>query len=145
MLTQYMNVIIAALVILAVLLIGLMMWRTFGGNVKGRRGQRLGISEYHEIDKMRRLVLVRRDNVEHLILIGGPQDVVIEQRIGPPGTASFAADPAPELEPVVEHATKPIAMRPVRAPVFGDRRPAPLRPVEREEPGLAPPRRDPER
>lgn len=135
-----MNVIIAALVILAVLLLALMMWRTFGGNVRGRRGQRLGISEYHEIDKMRRLVLVRRDNVEHLILIGGPQDVVIEQRIGPVGMSSFApADDGPDEGPV-----KPIAMRPApRAPGFGERRPVPIRPGERDEPPLVPPRREP--
>jgi hypothetical protein len=33
------------------------------------------------VDTRRRLVLVRRDNVEHLILIGGPSDVVVEQNI----------------------------------------------------------------
>ena len=47
----------------------------------GRKGQRLGISEYHEIDKTRRLVLVRRDETEHLILIGGAQDLVVESGI----------------------------------------------------------------
>ena len=47
----------------------------------GRKGQRLGISEYHEIDKTRRLVLVRRDETEHLVLIGGGQDLVIESGI----------------------------------------------------------------
>jgi hypothetical protein len=35
------------------------------------------------IDNQRRLVLVRRDDVEHLILIGGPTDVVVEQNIVP--------------------------------------------------------------
>ena len=113
---QYMNVIIAALIILAVLLVVLMVWRTFAGRVRGRRGQRIGISEYHELDKMRRLVLVRRDNVEHLILIGGPQDVVIEQSITGPGLASFAED------------DKPIPMRPApRAPGFGERKVALVR------------------
>src|SRR4029077_3346500 len=29
----------------------------------------------------RRLVLIRRDNVEHLLIIGGPSDVVVEQNI----------------------------------------------------------------
>jgi hypothetical protein len=33
------------------------------------------------VDSHRRLVLVRRDDVEHLILIGGPTDVVVEQNI----------------------------------------------------------------
>jgi Flagellar biosynthesis protein, FliO len=129
---QYMNVIIAALVILAVLLIILMVWRTFAGRVRGRRGQRLGISEYQELDKMRRLVLIRRDNVEHLVLIGGPQDVVIEQSITSSGLASFASE-----EP------RTIPMRPApRAPGYGDRKPPALRPVEREEPAIATRNRD---
>ena len=33
------------------------------------------------VDGRRRLVLVRRDNVEHLLMIGGPSDVVVEQNI----------------------------------------------------------------
>jgi hypothetical protein len=33
------------------------------------------------VDSHRRLVLVRRDDVEHLLLIGGPTDVVVEQDI----------------------------------------------------------------
>ncbi len=70
-----------AVIAVMALLIGMMVWRSISPRVRGRRGQRLGISEYHELDKMRRLVLVRRDNVEHLVLIGGPQDVVIETGI----------------------------------------------------------------
>ena len=79
LINQYSNVIIAALVVLALIIVILLVWRALSPSVKGgRRGQRLGISEYHELDQTRRLVLVRRDNVEHLILIGGPADVVIE-------------------------------------------------------------------
>ena len=33
------------------------------------------------VDGRRRLVLVRRDNVEHLLMIGGPSDIVVEQNI----------------------------------------------------------------
>src|SRR5262249_61867671 len=33
------------------------------------------------VDSRRRLVLIRRDNVEHLLLIGGPSDVVVEPNI----------------------------------------------------------------
>ena len=35
----------------------------------------------HAVDARRKLVLIRRDNVEHLIMIGGPNDVVIESTI----------------------------------------------------------------
>jgi len=127
---QYMSALIAALAVLAALIVAILIWRAVNLKVRGRRGQRLGISEYHELDKTRRLVLVRRDNTEHLILIGGPQDLVVEQGIGIPGSQSFA--PLGD-----EAASQPIPIRPApRAPVFGDRRP-PLRSVEREEPQLA--------
>ncbi len=33
------------------------------------------------VDGRRKLVLIRRDDVEHLLLIGGPTDVVVEQNI----------------------------------------------------------------
>lgn len=43
-----------------------------------RGGRRLGISEILAIDARRRLVLLRRDNVEHLVLLGPTQDLLIE-------------------------------------------------------------------
>src|SRR5262249_17504940 len=33
------------------------------------------------VDNRRRLILVRRDNVEHLLMIGGPSDIVVEPNI----------------------------------------------------------------
>jgi len=75
LLAPYMSYIITVSIALAVLLVGLLVYRLLSGPVMGRKGQRLGISEYHEIDKTRRLVLVRRDETEHLILIGGGQDI----------------------------------------------------------------------
>ena len=52
------------------------------GNWFGPRPEpRLGISEQASVDSRRRLVLVRRDDVEHLIMTGGPVDVVIETNI----------------------------------------------------------------
>jgi flagellar protein FliO/FliZ len=49
-----------------------------------RAEKRLGVLEMTPVDGRRRLVLVRRDDVEHLIMIGGPVDVVIETSIGQP-------------------------------------------------------------
>jgi hypothetical protein len=43
--------------------------------------RRLGVVETASVDGRRRLVLIRRDNVEHLIMIGGPVDMVIETGI----------------------------------------------------------------
>ena len=51
-----------------------------GGAVRGRQ-PRLAVIEYASVDARRRLLLVRRDNVEHLVMIGGPTDVVVESNI----------------------------------------------------------------
>lgn len=45
---------------------------------------RLDVIEQSNLDGRRRLVLIRRDDVEHLIMTGGPVDVVIETGINPP-------------------------------------------------------------
>ena len=76
----------AFVVVLA--LIGLAAWlvRRFAGNRLGanaNRGRmpRLAVIDAAAVDGRRRLVLVRRDNVEHLLMIGGPSDIVVEQNI----------------------------------------------------------------
>ncbi len=53
----------------------------FGGPKPLRR---LSVTEQFNLDNRRRLVLIRRDDVEHLIMTGGPVDVVIETGIGSP-------------------------------------------------------------
>src|SRR5258708_10369531 len=76
----------AFVVVLA--LIGLAAWlaRRFAGNRLGanaNRGRmpRLAVIDAAAVDGRRRLVLVRRDNVEHLLMIGGPTDIVVEPNI----------------------------------------------------------------
>lgn len=68
-------------------LIGVAAWavRRFGsarlgGATRGRQ-PRLAVIDYASVDARRRLILVRRDNVEHLLMIGGPTDVVVEPNI----------------------------------------------------------------
>ena len=51
-----------------------------GGTARGRQ-PRLAVIDYASVDARRRLILVRRDNVEHLLMIGGPTDVVVESNI----------------------------------------------------------------
>lgn len=48
---------------------------------------RLGVMEQASVDGRRKLLLIRRDDVEHLIMTGGPVDVVIETGIVPPRQA----------------------------------------------------------
>lgn len=48
--------------------------------LKGRE-KRLGVVETANVDGRRKLLLIRRDDVEHLIMTGGPVDMVIETGI----------------------------------------------------------------
>ena len=76
---------VAFLVVLA--LIGAIAWavRRFGSGRLGTstrgRQPRLAVIDYASVDGRRRLILVRRDNVEHLLMIGGPSDIVVEPNI----------------------------------------------------------------
>lgn len=45
--------------------------------------RRIGVVDHVSVDGKRRLILLRRDDVEHLIMTGGPVDVVIETGIVP--------------------------------------------------------------
>ena len=45
---------------------------------------RLSVSEQATVDGRRKLLLIRRDDVEHLIMTGGPVDMVIETNIAAP-------------------------------------------------------------
>src|SRR5882672_3073067 len=69
-------------------LIGVAAWlvRRFatnrlGTNTNRGRMPRLAVIDAAAVDGRRRLVLVRRDNIEHLLMIGGPSDIVIEPNI----------------------------------------------------------------
>jgi hypothetical protein len=57
---------------------------------------RLAVIDAAAVDGRRRLVLVRRDNVEHLLMIGGPSDIVVEPNIvrATPGRDQMAPRPA---------------------------------------------------
>lgn len=135
----YLNYAIAAAIVLALLVVCMLILRAVGGRVRARQGSRLGVSEYHEVDKQRRLVLVRRDDVEHLLLIGGEQDVVVETGIGRQSAAHApypieersAAPPSP-----LRHSPAFERQEPVEPPVFGrgegeDSKTVPLRPAPR--------------
>jgi hypothetical protein len=101
---------VLAIVILAIILY-LVVRRMFAprmnlsgdGAQRGRRS-RLGVIDTYDVDRQRRLILLRRDNVEHLVMIGGPNDVLVEATIRravqsqrsavPPGQVA-AQGPAP--------------------------------------------------
>lgn len=160
--------IVAFIVVLA--LIGVAAWlvRRFatgrpGANTQRGRMPRLAVIDAAAVDGRRRLVLVRRDNVEHLLMIGGPTDIVVEPnivraavgrdqlpqrpnsteppRLAPmPDAGGWGEDaPRPELLDHPEPQMPEPPPRPAR-PSFADeaRRPAPpLAAERRNEPPLA--------
>lgn len=119
-------------------LLAFFVWSHFSLRVRtpvgGRSRQpRLGIVDVFDLDRQRQLVLVRRDNVEHLIMIGGPNDVVVETEIN---RGQMAARP-PHLEDVLDSSgsgqaalTAGSAPQPPQAPVLAPAAPiaAPVAP-----------------
>src|ERR1700753_4016892 len=99
-------------------LIGRAAWlvRRFAGNRLGagtQRGRmpRLAVVDAAAVDGRRRLVLIRRDNVEHLLMIGGPTAIVVDPNIGraaagtgreqlPYRPAGAGAEPPPRIAPL---------------------------------------------
>ncbi len=54
--------------------------------------KRLNIVEILPVDAKRRLVLIRRDDKEHLIMLGAERDLLIEQNIDPKSLLSKNID-----------------------------------------------------
>jgi flagellar protein FliO/FliZ len=77
---------------LGILGAGAFLWRRLAGTTRttGPQGRqrRLAVIYAAGADDPRRLVLVRRDNTEHLLLIGGPTDIVVESNIGKGASAA---------------------------------------------------------
>jgi flagellar protein FliO/FliZ len=131
---------IAFLVVLA--LIGLTAWlvRRFGSNRlgAGARGRqpRLAVIDAATVDGRRRLVLIRRGNIEHLLMIGGPTDVVVEPNIVRATGAREMARPEPAVRaaPATE-SSWPLQPSSEPTPIPA---PRPYRSSATEEPWLAP-------
>ncbi len=105
-------VIAAIVVLLGLLCLALVLWiirgRPSSPFIRGGRNRtpRLAVLDAAAIDTRRRLVLVRRDEVEHLIMIGGPTDIVIETRIA---TGAATEQPVEKQTQKVER-TEPAAV-----------------------------------
>jgi flagellar protein FliO/FliZ len=97
-------------------LIGAAAWavRRFGsarlsGAVRGRQ-PRLAVIEYATVDARRRLLLVRRDNVEHLMMVGGPTDVVVEANIVRAAPATVRDSAGPRVSVPAETLSRPLPL-----------------------------------
>ncbi len=97
---DYTRFVLALVFVLA--LIGLLTWMVRRVGLAGRmpaaakQGRRLDVVEVVALDARRRLVLVRRDRTEHLVLLGATADIVVERGITA-GEAGYdsSAEPAP--------------------------------------------------
>ena len=114
---------LAALVVLAILyrFVFAHRLRVPGGRA---RQPRLGLVDAFSLDGQRQLVLVRRDNVEHLIMIGGPNDVLVESQINRALAAARENNLAPAAQP--KAAPRPAEPAP---PVVAAQVPAPQAPA----------------
>lgn len=63
-------------------------------------GSRLSVVETIAVDQKRKLVLIQKDGVEHLVLVGGPTDLVIE-------TSTASASQNDVTTPIAENITAP--------------------------------------
>lgn len=117
--TLILQFVITAVVVLGLVATVYWLGRRYSAGGLGRIGRgrvpRLAIIDALSVDGRRRLVLVRRDNVEHLILIGGPSDLVVEQAIQRPRRPKAAMaepdavpPPPPALEPTAAPENQPI-------------------------------------
>ena len=136
----------AFIVVLALIALTAWLVRRFGadrlgaGTARGRQ-PRLAVIDAASVDGRRRLVLIRRDNVEHLMMIGGPTDVVVEANIvraaAPPREAQAPRPPAatdtlPRAVPLGEGTMWPLQPEPAPAPA------PPTAPPQRIEPPALP-------
>jgi len=140
--------VLAFVVVLALIVAVTWLVRRFGaarlGSTSARgRQPRLAVIDAAAVDSRRRLVLIRRDNVEHLVLIGGPSDVVIEQNIvravpvagpreAPPARAGDMMLRPPEIAPRPEPASRPAPPEAAWSPEPPAREPVMREPVIRE-------------
>ena len=91
--TDYLQFVLALLFVLGLIGLAAVLARRFGlaPTVRPDRGpRRLAVVESIALDAKRRLLLLRRDGVEHLVILGPSADVVVERAI-PPFIASAPA------------------------------------------------------
>jgi len=118
---QYgLRILAAAFLVLAS--IGVLVWlvhvfrseRTRAASRRARQ-PRLAVIDAATVDGRRRLVLIRRDNVEHLLMIGGQADIVVESNI----VRATAREPALARPPAFAEATQqPAAIQLETAPPY---------------------------
>lgn len=117
--------VVLVLIVLAVWLLKLVS--NLSGNATRGRNKRLSVVDTLVLDQKRQLLIVRRDDVEHLILVGGPQDVVIETGIA---VTETPVAQAPARRPLPTLGARRPAQPTAAAPQVAEPAPAVARPPE---------------
>jgi flagellar protein FliO/FliZ len=101
---SYLRFILALLLVLGLLALAAFLLRRSGLAPKLSRSRRLAVLESLPLGPRHRLMLVRRDEVEHLLLLGPQGDVVVESRIASPtsGTPSTGGPDQSSQQPFAD-------------------------------------------
>lgn len=96
---DYAQFVLALIFVLGLIGLAALMLRRFGPGAlslpRNRAGaRRLSVVEALPIDPRRRLLLVRRDGVEHLLLLGPNGDRIVESDIEAPAEIEAETNPA---------------------------------------------------
>ena len=93
--TEYLRFFAALIFVLALIGAAAFALRAFGFMTPGNRNRaerRMSIVETLMLDPRRRLLIVRRDNVEHVLLLGMSGETIVERAVKVP---EISTDPIP--------------------------------------------------
>lgn len=133
------TVILGLAIVLVLIVLGVWALKLLfnaSANMSRGRNRRLSVIDTTPVDQKRRLVLIRRDNVEHLLLLGGAHDLVVETGIEPPVAQEprrrtrVTADDKPGQRP---DPSEPTPQRPTPTPYPPQPRPVPPEPTPEHE------------
>lgn len=125
--TNFVTVAIALAIVIILIVLAVWLVKVVGDATRGvgrGRNRRLLIIDSIAIDNKRQAVIIRRDEVEHLIVIGGANDLLIEAGFQAPAMTAQRPRRVPPIEPASPPAPAP---HPGPSPVV----PGPSRPASK--------------
>ncbi|MGI9356471.1 MAG: hypothetical protein ACR2PF_15085 [Rhizobiaceae bacterium] len=133
------GLIAALLLVLVMLIFGYLIYRMINqpnfGSSRRNKQARLAVTDAINFGNKHKLVLLRRDDIEHLILIGGPADIVVESNIRRNAAVRPREQQSKDAETPVSakqssqpETDKPAAPKPRLQPVANETHPKPTRP-----------------
>lgn len=93
--TDIIRLCIALVFVLALMGLFALLARRFNNSnpFTGTNDKRLSIIEQRMLDTKNRLILIKRDNVEHLVIVSNTGSVIVEQGITPPTITASPTTP----------------------------------------------------